>query len=178
MHRWRLALLQHTTALRYETASQNVGRSTKASFHVPATGKAGRPRCLGKEESFSVCPTKGRWLHDTTDKGWEQPTSTHTAELKGNPSHSLKFRHRSQGAHSAPAKESTVATHGDSQGLQQPGFGTAEHPTATLRPSQGGRWGEERRPGRRCGSLQVRGRHWPGRLACTSTNGRAFPFLL
>lgn len=41
------------TQLHYETDLQNVGRRTKDSFHVPATGKEGRPRYLsekGEEE--------------------------------------------------------------------------------------------------------------------------------
>lgn len=46
------------TQLHYETDLQNVGRRTKDSFHVPATGKEGRPRYLskkGEEESYCVC---------------------------------------------------------------------------------------------------------------------------
>lgn len=105
----------------YETDLQNMVRTAEDSFHGPAKGKGSRPRCLskkGREKSFCMCPTEGRLLRDTTDEGWEKPVSIcAAAEVKGNPSHSHKFRHRSQGARSAPAKESTVATHIDFQGL-------------------------------------------------------------
>lgn len=144
MHRWRLIPLTRHAQLHYETDVQNMGRRTKDSFHVPATGKEGRHRRLskkGEEECFfCACPTKGRLLHDTTDKGWEKPVSIRAAaEVKGNPSHSLKCKHRSQGTCSVAAKESTVARNTDFQGVHYLGFEQHGRTSNSYPPNLSGR---------------------------------------
>lgn len=119
-------------------------------------GRKADPGASARKErrsAFFVRPAEGRLLHDTTDKAWEKPMSIHAAaEVKGNPPQSLKRRHRSQGAGSAPAKEST-----DFQGLQYPGFEQYGRASNSSPPNVSG---EQKRSGRWHGSLQkVRRRH-------------------